>query len=417
MKVAVIGAGSVGVATAWWLHQAGFEVTVIDRQSQVAQDSTRLGGGLISVGQARPWARPSAPWQLFTGLFQDHAPIMFRPRIDPRQWSWGAAFLWQCLPTKTYHNILNMVRLAEYSKNLTHQLGSDLGIEFQYRPCGVLSLYRHHKDLAQAEHTLDRLRDLGIDRRLLTPAEVMAIEPTLEHSETPIIGGDYTSQDAVGDAYLFTHQLAQHARDAGVRFLYQTTVTRLLCQHGAVQGLEVITADGDYESLHFDQHVIALGSESGLLLHQAGLPYHLYPVKGYTALFDLTDLDQAPEVGVYDPALRLSFARLGNQLRVSGFAELSGFNRTLNDYRCQLIVDHARRHFGACIDPQQGRFWAGLRSATPANVPLIGRTAIKNLYVNTGHSNLGWTMSVGSPKLLADVMAMQPPELDFPYLR
>lgn len=417
MRVAVIGAGSVGVATAWWLQQAGFDVTVIDRQAQVAQDSTRLGGGLLSVGQARPWARPSAPWQLLTGLFQDHAPLLFRPRFDPRQWSWGAAFLWQCLPAKTYANILNMVRLAEYSKNLTQQLSIELGIEFQFRHCGVLSLYRNHKDLARAEHTLDRLRDLGIDRRLLSTDEVIELEPTLAYSAKEIIGGDYTSQDAVGDAYSFTRQLAQHAKDAGVHFLYQTTVTRLLCQHGKVQGVEVITADGDYESLQFDQYVIAQGAESGLLLHQAGLPYRLYPVKGYTALFELTEPEHAPEVGVYDPALRLSFARLGGQLRVSGLAELGGFDRALNDYRCQLIVAHAKRYFGASIEPTKVRFWSGLRSATPSNLPLIGRTAIKNLYLNTGHSNLGWTMSVGSAKLLADLMGQQSPELEFPYLR
>lgn len=417
MRVAVIGAGSVGVASAWWLQQAGFEVTVIDKQSQVAQDSTRLGGGLLSVGQARPWARPSAPWQLLTGLFQDHAPLLFRPRIDPRQWEWGAAFLWQCLPSKTYANILNMVRLAEYSKNLTHQLSTELNIEFQYRHCGVLSIYRHHHDLARAEHILDRLRDLGIDRRLLSTDEVIDLEPTLAHCASDIIGGDYTSQDAVGDAYLFTRQLAQHAQDAGVHFLFQTKVTRLLCRHGKVHGLEVITADGDYESLQFDRYVIAQGAESGLLLHQAGLPYRLYPVKGYTAMFELTAPEHAPEVGVYDPALRLSFSRLGNQLRASGFAELSGFDRALNDYRCQLIAAHAQRYFGACIEPTHVRFWSGLRSATPTNVPLIGRTAIKNLYINTGHSNLGWTMSVGSAKLLADVMGQQSPELDFPYLR
>src|SRR5690625_200146 len=416
MKVAVIGAGSIGVATAWWLQQAGFEVTVIERHRQVSLESSRFGGGLLSIGHARPWAQPTAPLQLLKGLFQDHAPMMFRPRLDPQQWLWGAAFLRQCLPANTHANILSMVRLAEYSKRLLKQLSQQLEIEFDYRRCGVLSIYRQPHELARAESSLDRLRNLGIERRLLTTDEVIALEPSLAHTATQIIGGDFSAQDAVGDAHTFTQSLAKHVQQQGAQFLFNTQVTRMVCAQGAVQGLEVINAEGEYEHLQFDNYVVATGAESGLLLQQAGLPYRLYPVKGYSALFRLVEPHQAPLVGVYDPALRLSFARFGSMLRVSGFAELSGLNRALNDYRCQLIVQHTQRYFGAAIAPQPVQLWSGLRSATPSNVPLIGRTTIHNLYLNTGHSNLGWTMSVGSAKLLADLLARREPELDFPYL-
>src|SRR5690625_3252805 len=211
MKVAVLGGGSIGVASAWWLQQAGIKVSVIDRQPQVGLETSRNCGGLISIGQARPWAQPDAPWALFKSLFSDFAPLRLRLQLEPKQWAWLASFVHQSMPRKNRANIFALVRLAEYSRNLLHDLSQELSINYQKRNCGVLSVYRDHKALAQAEHILDRLRDLGIERRLLSPAEVIAVEPSLAHKEHEIIGGDYTSKDSVGDAYLFARALAKHA--------------------------------------------------------------------------------------------------------------------------------------------------------------------------------------------------------------
>lgn len=416
MKVAVLGAGLIGVATAWWLRQAGYEVCLIDRRPQVAQGCSRHTGGLISVGQARPWAQPSTPRLLLRGLFDERAPMRFKPGLDPAQWLWGLRFLRQCTPKMARDNTLALVRLAEYSRTLIEQLGEQLAIEYQARQTGLLTLYRQPKELEQAEYMLDRLRDLGIERRLLTPQELAELEPSLAHCVEHFAGADLIADDGLGDAYLYTQALAQQLLSQGAELRMNTTVTRLLCHQGRVRGLEVINPVGDYEEIQFDYYVIALGAHSGLLLQRAGLSYPLYPAKGYGATFALDNPEAAPVMGVYDHQLKLSFARFGDTLQVAGLAELSGFNPALNSFRCRLLSDYAQRYFGQAIRPKALHHWAGLRPTTPSNIPLVGRTAIKNLFLNTGHGPLGWTTGVGTSKLLAELITQEQPELEFPFL-
>src|SRR5690625_354120 len=415
MKVAVLGGGVVGVATAWWLRQAGFDVSVIERHPEVAAETSRYGGGLISVGHARPWARPGMPLELLQGIFHEHAPLVFKPRLDPRQWRWLLASIQQSMPARAHDNFLHMVRLAEYSQQQLQRLADELDISFEQRHCGVLTIYRRQKVLEHAEYTLDRLRDLGVDRRLLSAAEVLELEPSLKQLQGTIVGGDYTGLDMVGDAHLFTEQLAQAAEKQGVRFVTQTEISRLLCREGKVCAAEVVLADGRYAQLEFDHFIIALGAHSGLLLESLDLPNRLWPVKGYSALFDLLEPQLAPSVGVYDLEQRLSYARMGQSLRISGFADFSDRNRVLNDYRCRLLTRKAAI-FAPAIDTGAPVFWAGVRSVTPSGVPLVGRTKIANLYLNAGHGNLGWTMGVGAAKALAEMVAGRRPELDFPFL-
>lgn len=416
MKVAVLGAGLIGVATAWWLRQAGYEVCLIDRRPHVAQEGSRYSGALLSVGQARPWAQPGVPWLLLRGLFNKRASLYFQPRLAPRQWLWGAQFLRQCTAQKARTNTLALVRLAEYSRALLQQLSQELSIDYQGQQCGLLTLYRTHQDLDQAEYTLDRLRDLGVERRLLTPQELVALEPSLAHCADNFVGADYTAEDGVGDPFLYTLALAQHLVEQGVSLLTNTSVSRLICRQGLVHSIEVINHQGAYEQLQFDRYVVALGAHSDFLLRQAGLSYPLYPTKGYSATFKMQNAKAAPRFGVYDQQLKLSFVRLGDTLRVAGLAELSDLNPVLNDFRCRLLVEYAQRYFGQAIQAESVQYWAGLRSTTPSNVPVVGQTAIKNLFVNTGHGPLGWTTGVGTSKILADIMMQKRPKLDFPLL-
>lgn len=416
MKIAVLGSGVVGVTSAWWLAQEGHEVVVIDRQSGVAQETSRACGGLLSVSNAEPWATPQAPWRLLRWLLKDDAPLMFRPSLDTKQWLWGLAFLRQCSPKRFELNMRAMVRLAEYSRSTLSELRRDLSLDYEYKDSGVLNFYRNERAFDDSQDRTDRLRDLGIERRILSVDEVIALEPALASVKEQIVGGDYSTDDESGDAYGFTRALAQQATHQGVEFLYDRNIVRLLYDNGSITAVEVINGQGDYEQIQADAFVIALGAYSPLLLAPLGVPCHVYPAKGYSATFSLTDPEAAPQANLSDIENRLVYTRSGSQLRVAGLAELSGYSRGLSTKRCNMMVKQAKVLFPNALDFGNVQFWSGLRAATPSNTPLIGRTHIKNLYLNTGHGTLGWTMSAGSGRALADLMANRQPEPDFPFL-
>lgn len=416
MKIAVLGSGVIGITSAWWLAQDGHEVTVIDRMSGPGQDTTRACGGLLSASYSEPWATPEAPWRLLRWLLKDDAPLLFRPSLDRKQWLWSLAFLRECAPSRFEANLRAMVRLAEYSRSTLNQLRQQLKIDYEYHDSGILSFYRDERSFDESQDRVDRLRDLGVDRRVLSPAEVIALEPTLASVKDQIVGGDYCSEDESGDAYGFSKQLAQQAQNKGVQFLYNHEVVRLLYTDGKITSAEVIDDQGNYQHIKADLFVVSMGAYSPLLLEPLGVTCQVYPAKGYSATFTILDSEATPKANLTDMASRLVYSRMGNQLRVAGLAELSGYNKALSTKRCNMMVKQTKVLFPNGLDFDNVQFWSGLRPATPSNTPLIGRTHIKNLYLNTGHGTLGWTMAAGSGRALADLIANRQPEPEFPFL-
>jgi D-amino-acid dehydrogenase len=416
MKIVVLGAGVIGVSTAWWLSQAGHEVIVVDRATGSAQETSFANGGQISVSYAEPWANPQAPLKLLKWMFKDDAPLLFRPQLDWRQWLWGAAFLRECLPGRLTTNIRAMVRLAQYSRSTLRQMRQELGIDYNQLERGILNFYRDHAEFDASQLAADVMRDFGVDRRIVSADEVIAIEPALASHRASIVGGDYTIDDESGDAHLFTVELAKRAEAAGVQFRYACQVTKILTADRRAVGAEVIQADGQYVNISADAVVVALGSYSPQILSPLGISCLIYPTKGYSASFPILDLDAAPTVSLTDSSHKVVYTRLGNTLRMAGTAELSGYSRDLNHVRCDAMTAQAKALFGATLDFDHVRYWSGLRPSTPSNVPLIGQTKLTNLYLNSGHGTLGWTMGVGSARALADMISGIRPEPEFPFL-
>ncbi|HCN70394.1 MAG TPA: amino acid dehydrogenase [Pusillimonas sp.] len=416
MKVVVLGSGIIGVASAWWLKQAGHDVVVIDRQPGPAQETSRANGCQISVSYAEPWANPQTPMKLLKWLLKDNAPMAFRPQADWRQWAWGLQFLLECRASRVPKNIRPMVALAEYSLQTLKGMREDLGIEYNHLSRGILNFYRNNEQFDASQQAAGYMRDYGLDRRIVSKEEVLQIEPALAPVAESIVGGDYTELDESGDIYLFTTALARKAEQAGVEFLFSTQINRLMADGGKVSGVEVIDPDGVFHTITGDAYVAALGSYTPHLVNPLGVSCPVYPAKGYSATFKVVNPDAAPVVSLTDSEHKVVFSRLGDSLRMAGTAELGGYSRSLNTMRCRNLAVLAHELFPSALDFDNVAFWSGLRPSTPSNVPLIGRTRVSNLYLNTGHGTLGWTMGVGSGRVLADLVSGQTPEPDFPFL-
>jgi D-amino-acid dehydrogenase len=416
MKVVVLGGGVIGVCSAWWLRQEGHEVVVIDREAGPAQETSFANGGQISVSYAEPWANPQAPFKLLKWMGKDDAPLLFRPQFDWRQWVWGLAFLRECLPSRLAPNIRAMVRLAQYSQETLTQMRQELGLEYHQLQRGILNFYRDQEEFDGSQKAADVMRDYGLDRRVVSADEVVAIEPALAAHRASIVGGDFTETDESGDVHAFTVQVAELAEKAGVQFEFSTRITRVICENGRAAAVEVIRRDGSYDRIEGDSFVVALGSFTPQLMRPLGIHCLIYPTKGYSASFPIIKPELAPVVSLTDSKHKVVFSRLGDTLRMAGTAELSGYSRTLNPVRCQAMTDLARELFDGVLDFDRVKYWSGLRPSTPSNVPLIGRTRIPNLYLNTGHGTLGWTMGPGSGKAIADVVSGKPPRPEFPFM-
>src|SRR5208282_2314051 len=412
MKIAVLGAGAIGVSSAWYLRAAGHEVVVVERRPGPALETSFANGGQISASYAMPWANPRAPLQVLKWLGREDAPLLFRLRADPAQWRWGARFLIECLPARTRHNIAAILRLALYSRDQLQALRAATGIEYDQRTAGILHFYTDHAQLAVARADAALLAEFGSDRVPKTPQEIIAIEPALAPLQARIVGGDYMPADESGDALLFTQRLAALCAARDVRFLYDRTIERLVAGAAAIDGVHVRHADGGKEILHADAYVVALGSYSPLLLKPLGMRPLIYPVKGYSITIPITNPAAAPRVSLTDDAHKIVFSRLGERLRVAGTAEFDGYNTALNQFRCDALLKRSAELFPDAGDFTRVERWCGLRPATPSNVPYVCATRHRNLFLNTGHGTLGWTMACGSGRLLADLVAEKKTAID-----
>lgn len=417
MKVVVLGSGILGTSTAWWLRQSGHDVVVVERRAGAALETSFANGGQVSVAYAEPWAQPHAPLQVLRWMMHEDAPLLFRPRADLAQWRWALEFLRQCLPQRRVANIRAMVAMAQYGRSTLQGLRQELGLQYHQQQKGILTFYRTVRDFEAAQEAAGIMRDYGLDRRVLSPDELVALEPALAPQRHRIAGGDYTESDESGDAHVFTTELAKRAAEQGVEFRFLTEATRLLADGGKVHALEVINAQGRHERITGDAFVMAAGAFSPLLLKPLGIHCPVYPAKGYSATFPILDPARAPYVSLTDSSRKLVFSRLGDRLRVAGTAEFSGYGRQLNTVRCEALVRLTADWFSdQVIDFSQPNFWTGLRPTTPSSVPLVGRSRIANLFLNTGHGTLGWTMGPGSGRALADIISGRRPEPDFPWL-
>jgi D-amino-acid dehydrogenase len=416
VHVIVLGAGLLGVTSAYFLRQLGHEVTVVDRQATPAAETSFANGGQISVSHAEPWANPSAPLKVLKWLAKEDAPLLFRLRADLSQWLWTLKFLRECTPARTRLNIERIVRLGTYSREMLRELRRETGIDYDQRTQGILHFYTSFKELEAAEVPAAQMRALGCDRRLITADEAVEIEPALRPIRDRLAGATYTSQDESGDANRFARELVDHCQADGVRFLMSHTVTALRAAGGALDHIEATDSEGRFQFLRAGAYVVAMGSWSPLYLRPLGLKLPVYPAKGYSVTMPVRDATRAFEVSLTDDEYKLVFSRLGSRLRIAGTAELNGYDRDLNRVRCEAIVRRTEELFPGAGDPQRAQFWTGLRPATPSNVPIIGRSKLPNLYLNTGHGTLGWTHACGSGKSIARIISGLEPEVDFPFV-
>ena len=416
MRVLVLGAGVVGVAAAWYLARDGHEVTVVDRRSGVALETSFANGGQISAAHAEPWANPGAPGQILKWLGRDDAPLLFRLRADRRQWRWALAFLRECLPARTRRNTLQCLRLAFHSHECLKTLRAETGIRYDHLERGILEF---HTDPRQFEHAAGealRMRDYGIDRAVKAVAECVALEPALAQCSDRLCGGIFTAGDESGDAHRFTVELARLAESRSVKFRFGVAIDALVAEADAIESVRVSDAAKRGESMRADAYVVALGSYSPFLLAPIRVPCDVYPLKGYSATITIGNHGGAPSGSITDAAWKIVTTRLRDRLRVAGTAELSGWNTDLNATRCEALVRRTFDLFPDAGDRDDIRYWAGLRPATPSNVPLVGATRYRNLWLDTGHGTLGWTMACGSGQALADLVARRTPAVDFAFL-
>jgi D-amino-acid dehydrogenase len=421
MKVIVLGAGLLGVTSAYYLRQLGHEVTVLDRQAAPAAETSFANGGQISVSHAEPWANPGAPLKVLKWMMKEDAPLLFRPRADLRQWLWGLSFLRECSPSRTRHNIEQIVRLGTYSRAMLQELRRDTGIAYDHRTQGILHFYTDPREFEAALAPAEHMRQLGCERRVISADEAVRIEPALRHIRPRLAGATYTAEDESGDANCFAREVVGLCEAQGVQFLMSHTVTALR-KSGTARGeemdhVEATDADGRFQRIRGDAYVLALGSISPLLAAPIGLRLPIYPAKGYSVTMPVKDEAAAHQVSLTDDEYKLVFSRFGNRLRIAGTAEFNGYDRDLNRVRCEAIVRRVEELFPGAGDGAQAQFWTGLRPATPSNVPLIGRTRVAKLFLNTGHGTLGWTHSCGSGKSIARIVSGLQPEVDFEFTR
>ncbi len=406
MKIIVLGAGIVGVTSAYQLARAGHEVTVIDRQPGPALETSFANAGEVSFGYCSPWAAPGIPMKAMKWLFMEHAPLILRPKIDMAMLSWMAQMLRNCTSARYALNKSRMLRLADYSRVALAALREETGISYDERMQGTLQLFRTQAQLDASAKDVKALAADGIPYEVLDPEGCIRVEPALKHVREKIVGGLLTPKDETGDCFKFSSALAAKAAALGVRFTYGSIIRGLDVEGGRVTG--VVTAHGRLEA---DAVVVALGSFSPLLVRPHGIRLPVYPVKGYSLTIPITDDRHAPVSTVMDETYKIAITRLGDRIRVGGMAEISGYTNDLGEPR-RLTLQHSVTDLFPGGDVSRASFWSGLRPMTPDGTPVIGPTKIAGLFVNTGHGTLGWTMSSGSARVIADLVSGRQPEID-----
>ncbi|WP_035358634.1 D-amino acid dehydrogenase [Acinetobacter calcoaceticus] len=398
MRVIVLGSGVIGVASAYYLAQQGAEVTVLDRQAGPAEETSFGNAGQISPGYSTPWAAPGIPFKAVKWMFQHHAPLAIN--LDGSMWQlqWMAQMLKNCNPQSYAVNKERMMRVAEYSRDCLRELRKDTGINYENRAKGTLQLFRKEAQMEAVQRDISVLQECGVSYELLNAHELGRVEPALANTQDKLVGGLHLPNDETGDCYLFTNALAQIAKELGVNFQFNQNVEKLIVEGDEIKGVQV-----NGKVLTADRYVLAFGSYSRDFLKPLDLQLPVYPVKGYSLTIPIIDPAFAPQSTVLDETYKIAITRFDQRIRVGGMAELSGFNLGLNDDR-RATLQMVTQDLFPGGDMAQASFWTGLRPMTPDSTPIIGATRFKNLFLNTGHGTLGWTMACGSGKLISDIV-------------
>jgi D-amino-acid dehydrogenase len=405
MRIVVLGSGVIGVTAAWFLARDGHEVVVVDRNKGPAEETSFANAGLVSPGHAQSWASPRAPAMLLRSLFDRDAAVRLRLRLDPKMWAWGVRFLANCTAARAQANTRRKLALCLYSLDALHKVIVETGVEYHRHTGGILYLHRSQQALDEGAASRLALADAGLETQVIDAVACVQREPALAHLKDRIAGAILCPQDESGDCNLFTRRLAERCAREGVEFRFATAIRRLVAEGGAINRVET-----DSGTLAGDAYVLALGCESPALARPLGIGLPIHPMKGYALTLPVRN--GAPAGSGIDEERYLAWSRFGDRLRITSVAELAGFDRRIDPARVARMAAAARALFPDGADWDQPNAWVGFRPMTPDGLPFVGRTRLSNLWLDTGHSSLGWTMSCGSARLLADLVAGRRPAFD-----
>ncbi|MCX9156832.1 D-amino acid dehydrogenase [Niveibacterium sp. 24ML] len=416
MRIIIVGAGLEGVVSAWYLARDGHDVTVLERREGPALETSFANGGQVSVSHPEPWANPRAPGQILRWLGREDAPLLFRMPAEWARWRWGMAFLRECTPGRTRRNTEAIAHLAAYSLTCLKLLRGEAQLDYDAERRGVLHLFFDRHEFARAPERAAELTRCGLHASVVTRNQCIELEPALSACAGRLMGGLHGQDDESGDAHLFTERLAKRLAAGSVRFQYSTAVSAIRESKGKVAGVVLADPNGVFSEIEADAVVVCAGPWSNQLLAPLGERLPIYPVKGYSVTLPIVDEKRAPHVSLTDETRRIVCSRLGDRLRVAGTAELNGFDMAANPARTAGLLKWVEAHFPGATDTSASENWNGLRPATPNNLPVIGATRTRGLWLNTGHGTLGWTLACGSGAALADLIAGRTPQISgFPF--
>lgn len=405
MKILVLGSGLMGVTTAYYLAKQGMEVTVIDRQNEHGAETSFANAGQLSYSHAEPWATPGVLPKLPFWLLDPESPLVFRPRPDWHMWAWGLKFLHNCTSKRAAINCISILRLGLYSKQQMEKLIAETNIAFDYGNKGIVHIFGTQAEFDHARKQNDFQSKFGCHEQPLTREECMTLEPSLLHTNRTIVGGMHATADAYGDSFLFCNALAKYVSERfGVTFKNGVSIESLNAENGKITSVR--TNQGDISA---DGYVMAMASYSPLYLRPLGIHIPVYPMKGYSITIPANE--HCPERSIMDTPYKIAFSRLGDRLRVAGTAEFCGYDTSINESRIAPIVKAAKGLFPKARWDMEIQKWACLRASTPDGPPILGRTHIDNLFLNTGHGTLGWTQAAGASAIVADIIAGKNPEI------
>jgi D-amino-acid dehydrogenase len=407
VHVLVLGSGVLGATTALYLARAGLQVTVMDRESGAGRGTSYGNAGEITPGGASPWAAPGLPMKVIGWLMSRHAPLILKPQMNLRSIRWLMKFAGNCDPDSYQRNRRNMYGLAEYSRQCLDELRSTYALDYSQRQLGSLQLYRTEKQVAHARALGAEFAELGLAYQTLDAAECPAVEPALASARCEISGGIRFPDDETGDCFEFTTEVQKAAEREGVGFKFGSTIDRLVVEGGRATGVVV---GGNFQKA--DAIVVSLGSFTPQMLETVGLTASILPIKGYSFTAPIVDEALAPRSTVMDDLLKVAVTRLGDRVRVGGIAEVGGYDLKIGRRPRETLTRTFNELFGGAANVDQATFWSGLRPMAPDGTPYVGPTSAENLWVNSGHGTVGWTMACGSAKLLSDMMTGRRPDLD-----
>lgn len=399
MHIIVLGAGIIGVTTAYYLNKSGHQVTLIDRGSEVANETSYANAGQLSFGYTTPWAAPNIPLKALKWLGKEHSPLIIKPDGSLFQLKWLAQMATNCTHSAYTRNQSRMMRISEYSRAMFQQFEQEENIDFEQRHLGTLHLFRDETAFRQHQRHMDVLEQFNVPYHTLTPEQILEYEPALSHMQNCVAGAFHLPNDSTGDCHLFTQKLAQLCEQRGVQFLFNKSISRI-----ATLGNKVRHIESNEEIFEADVFVCALGSFSRTILQQIGLNLPVYPVKGYSITIPITDENKAPQSTILDETYKVALTRFNQRIRVGGMAELSGYQIERPNVHKETLSMVANELFPNSADVQQAEYWSGLRPMTPDSTPIIGTTKFDNLLINTGHGTLGWTMSLASGRVISDLI-------------